>query len=579
MGFRSPSAWSRALVIALTVGCVVTRTTAASAAVPGTPGTWMHPVPGAVAAPFVAPKTRYGAGHRGVDFTAPAGTAVRAANAGEVVFAGAVAGSLHVVVAHPGNLRTSYSFLASVTVRRGQAVARGDVVGTAGGGAGEHAGVLHFGLRVGDRYVDPMVLFRPPDLSRLIRLVPADEPAQAGYDPPAVERRSLADSLHLAQGVLPADGSHGGSGPLDALSGVWDDVTTVARTLAAPARSEAEVLGRAAGWVWRSSLAAPIVADETAMAERVLAWARSRTECTADTRRPASGGGSGHLAMTVAGIDSSTDPATGRALDLDATRLGYRAGEVRSFSYAPDGGAYSRAQTWSDLRIAARRLESQLREVQREQPGREVDLIAHSQGGVVVAEFLAHVYDPGDPGLPPLGSVVALSSPLQGAPAATAVGRVRSTNAGRAALGGVDAIAAGAIPPTGATATGQLAEGSSLIRGLRATAPPEQIDVTSIGGADDVIVPADHIGLPGARVVTVDPAGIADHGAIVRDPAALDAARLALEDRSPPCVDVVTGIKGAVEPVLISRAEHTVGAAGQVAGLPSGAAPTEGARR
>ncbi len=111
------------------------------------------------------------------------------------------------------------------------------------------------------------------------------------------------------------------------------------------------------------------------------------------------------------------------------------------------------------------------------------------------------------------------------------------------------------------------------------TAPPEQIDVTSIGGADDVVVPADHIGLPGARVVTVDPAGIADHGAIVRDPAALDAARLALEDRPPPCVGVVTGIRGAVEPVLISRAEHTVGAAAQVAGLPSAAAPTEGARR
>ena len=59
---------------------------------------------------------------------------MRAANAGEVTFAGSVAGSLHVVVAHGGGLRTSSSFLATITVRRGQRVARGDVVGTAGGG-------------------------------------------------------------------------------------------------------------------------------------------------------------------------------------------------------------------------------------------------------------------------------------------------------------------------------------------------------------------------------------------------------------------------------------------------------------
>ena len=45
------------------------------------------------------------------------------------------------------------------------------------GGAGDddHDGaVLHFGLRVGDRYVDPMLLFRPDDLTKLVRLVPTD---------------------------------------------------------------------------------------------------------------------------------------------------------------------------------------------------------------------------------------------------------------------------------------------------------------------------------------------------------------------------------------------------------------------
>src|SRR5436190_4226903 len=114
-------------------------------------GGWLRPVDGAVVRPFVAPASVYGPGHRGVDLAAPPGTPVRAANDGTVVFAGAVAGSLHVTVAHDGGLRTSYSFLQSVAVREGAAVARGDVVGTAGGSGPDHDGtVVHFGLRVGD---------------------------------------------------------------------------------------------------------------------------------------------------------------------------------------------------------------------------------------------------------------------------------------------------------------------------------------------------------------------------------------------------------------------------------------------
>lgn len=561
MGSRSPAAWFVALICAVALATSAAAPGAAALEVPA-PGTWIRPVTGALAQPFVEPRSRYGAGHRGVDFVAALGTPVRAANSGEVTFAGNVAGSLHVVVTHAGGLRTSSSFLATIAVRRGQQVARGDVLGTAGGGDGEHAGVLHFGLRVGDRYVDPMALFAPADLTRLIRLVPVDTPEQAGFDPPAVESRSLAESLHLPQASGDLIEPHQDSGPLDGLASAFSDVVAVAGALSAPMQSERQLLGAGASWLWRSSPAAPIVADAGSMAERLLAWARSREDCVDDASQPSSGGGSGHLALTIAGIDSATDPVTGTALAIDTDRLGYRDGEVRSFSYAPDGGPYRREQTWSNLRDAAQALANQLRGIQRADPGREVDLIAHSQGGVVVAEFLAHVYDAGDPALPPLGNVVTLSSPLQGVPAATAVARVRESKSGRAVLDEVDRRAGGAIPPTGATSTAQLAEGSSLTRGLGRSSLPEQIDLTSISAADDVVVPADHTTVPGARSVTVNPAGVSDHTGILRDPAALDAARLALELRPLPCVGIATGVRGAVEPVLISRGERSAGQIG-----------------
>ena len=96
-----------------------------------------------------------------------------------------------------------------------------------------------------------------------------------------------------------------------------------------------------------------------------------------------------------------------------------------SFSYAADGGPYTKGDTYAPLLTSARRLADQLRAQQRTDPGREVDLIAHSQGGVVVLAFLKLVYDPADATYPPLGKVITLSSPLQGAPLATLADEIR----------------------------------------------------------------------------------------------------------------------------------------------------------
>ncbi len=180
---------------------VAAAPTAAAAPEPSTPSThasaWQRPVEGAVVRPFEQPSSVYGAGHRGVDFAASPGTPVRAANDGVVTFAGTVAGTLHVTIAHGGTLRTSSSFLQSIAVREGQQVARGDVIGTAGGVGPDHdGGALHFGLRVGDHYVDPMLLFRPDDLTKLVHLVPAADPEEQPWTP-ADERRELQASLHL----------------------------------------------------------------------------------------------------------------------------------------------------------------------------------------------------------------------------------------------------------------------------------------------------------------------------------------------------------------------------------------------
>jgi murein DD-endopeptidase MepM/ murein hydrolase activator NlpD len=118
---------------------------------------------------FRPPASPYGPGNRGIDYAAGEGSPVRASADGQVVFAGPVGGRLHVVIRHDDGIRTSYSFLAAVGVRRGQRVSQGDEVGTAGSS-------FHFGARRGDVYFDPLTLFGPANQAR-VHLVP-DDPAR-----------------------------------------------------------------------------------------------------------------------------------------------------------------------------------------------------------------------------------------------------------------------------------------------------------------------------------------------------------------------------------------------------------------
>jgi triacylglycerol esterase/lipase EstA (alpha/beta hydrolase family) len=266
--------------------------------------------------------------------------------------------------------------------------------------------------------------------------------------------------------------------------------------------------------------------------------------------------------MAVAGINSATG-TNGATNALDVAALDYHPDEVSYFSYAADGGPYTEADTWGDLLTAGRRLGTQLRAIDAAQPGREVDLIAHSQGGVVVDVFLKFVYDAADSRYPPLGTIVTLASPHEGAPLATAAAEVRSTRSGRAVLG----VAEGVLPvPAAARSPQQLAEDSAFLAALDARPLPDHLDYTTVGVATDVIVPATNVSLDGATEAVVDVGALNAHSAALTDPGVLQAVRAGLEGRPPPCVGVVDALTSAVAPVLIRRAEHIAGDAAALAG-------------
>jgi murein DD-endopeptidase MepM/ murein hydrolase activator NlpD len=163
------------LVVVTTALTSYSGPTAPAVAAPGPPNPvsvlWGWPLAGRplVTRAFDPPSTRFGAGHRGVDLAAVPGQQVLAAGAGVVVFAGMVAGRPVVSVDHAGGLRTTYEPVQPV-VAAGQVVARGSPLG---GVVAGHAGCpadacLHWGLRRGDAYLDPLALLRPPR----VRLLP-----------------------------------------------------------------------------------------------------------------------------------------------------------------------------------------------------------------------------------------------------------------------------------------------------------------------------------------------------------------------------------------------------------------------
>ena len=126
------------------------------------------PLPGPVVRGFDPPDQPWQPGHRGVDLLGSIGADVVAARAGRVVFAGTLAGRGVVVVSH-GTLRTTYLPVRPF-VDVGQQVGTGEVIGRLAVGHGCPGGsCLHWGLKRGDSYLDPLSLLETGP----VRLLPA----------------------------------------------------------------------------------------------------------------------------------------------------------------------------------------------------------------------------------------------------------------------------------------------------------------------------------------------------------------------------------------------------------------------
>lgn len=118
--------------------------------------TYIKPISGGrLSSPF---GPRWGTIHKGVDWSCPTGTAVKASCGGKVVSAGWSSGYGNtVLIRHPDGKQTRYGHLSKLLVSAGQSVDQGQIValsGNTGNSTGPH---LHFEIIVNGTQVDPYI--------------------------------------------------------------------------------------------------------------------------------------------------------------------------------------------------------------------------------------------------------------------------------------------------------------------------------------------------------------------------------------------------------------------------------------
>ncbi len=107
------------------------------------------------------PFRRRPAMHTGIDFRAPTGQAARATAAGKVISAGYEGGYGNMVeIDHGGGITTRFAHLSKISVKKGQSIGKGDVIGNSGSTGRSTGPHLHYEIRVNGKAIDPMIFIR-----------------------------------------------------------------------------------------------------------------------------------------------------------------------------------------------------------------------------------------------------------------------------------------------------------------------------------------------------------------------------------------------------------------------------------
>jgi pimeloyl-ACP methyl ester carboxylesterase len=289
----------------------------------------------------------------------------------------------------------------------------------------------------------------------------------------------------------------------------------------------------------------------------------------------------GNVVVAIAGLGSSSTVGRNGAIDstasmytMDVRTLGFHEDQIFHFSYKgieqnSGTGAYrlhapySKEHTYKSIALSAQLLDRQIRAIHQIHPGKKIDLVAHSQGGIVAQYYLTRLYQPKRVGQPPIDHFVSIASPHHGADAAQLGPMLSDTPQGRFVLKGWDELAdLIGLPPPSSPSARQMAEDSQFLAELNRAWDPRKVRTTTVAATFDFVVAPQHTRLRGAAHYTADLAGIGpavlSHGNVVSAESTKGIVYNTLADKPSGCTALRNAFADYGPGRLFSEAEDTL---------------------
>lgn len=125
---------------------------------------FIYPLIGRFTSPFGTrhdPFTGRASFHTGIDIAAPSGTAIKATLDGSVSYTGvsSIYGN-YIIISHGGGYQTMYGHLSVITVKRGQTVNQGEIIGRVGNTGRSTGPHLHFSVYKNGKLINPLSVLK-----------------------------------------------------------------------------------------------------------------------------------------------------------------------------------------------------------------------------------------------------------------------------------------------------------------------------------------------------------------------------------------------------------------------------------
>jgi Peptidase family M23 len=250
-----------------------------------------------------------------------------------------------------------------------------------------------------------------------------------------------------------------------------------------------------------------------------------------------------NLVVVVGGLTSKTMGGLESRVFSVPSALGYAADDTYLFSYRGSAGddlhePYERADTFGHPREAAGRLATLLIRIGRRHPGRDVDVIAYSHGGVVARTALEMSMRSWQPGMPRIDHLVTFATPHGGTKLAELPDELAAESVSGSWL--VDAVSRAAhggvpLPDPLSEAVDQLKPDSELMTALARQDVVFGTRILSLAAPHDVVAPVPRTRYDHGLNRVVAPTGVWGHGAIAESQEAHSLAYDFLRDASPAC--------------------------------------------